>query len=143
MSVEEGVSVITVGKTTPIPAGQATSENSLPVVVASDQTPIPILDNLSAPSQVRDDLLGIPRVQTPLAVFDDTNLLDIDPNIWAKNEQTTGGSRVTQVNHLLQQSAAEVLLTPSASNGNIASLITKQSFLIKLVESPALLSVSR
>jgi len=127
-SVEEGVSVITVGKTTPIPAGQASAANSLPVVVASDQSPIPILDNLSAPSQVRDDLLGIPRVQTPLAIFDDTNLIDIDPNIWAKNEQVTGNTRVTQVNHLLQQSAAEVLLTPSASNGNIASLITKQAF---------------
>ena len=127
-SVEEGVSVITVGKTTPIPAGQATSANSLPVVVASDQSPIPILDNLSAPSQVRDDLLGIPRVQTPLAIFDDTNLIDIDTNIWAKNEQQTGGSRVTQVNHLLQQSAAEILLTPTAANGNVASLITKQAF---------------
>lgn len=127
-SVEEGVSVITVGKTTPIPAGQASSDNSLPVVVASDQSPIPILDNLSAPSQVRDDLLGIPRVQTPLAIFDDTNLIDIDLNIWAKNEQVTGGTRVTQVNHLLQQSAAEILLTPSAANGNIASLITKQAF---------------
>lgn len=127
-SVEEGVSVISVGRTTPIPAGQATSANSLPVVIATDQSPIPILDNLSAPSQVRDDLLGIPRVQTPLAIFDDTNLIDINPNIWAKNEQTTGGTKVTQVNHLLQQSAAEVLLTPSAANGNVASLITKQSF---------------
>jgi hypothetical protein len=97
-------------------------------VVASDQSPIPILDNLSAPSQVRDDLLGIPRVQTPLAIFDDTNLIDIDQNIWAKNEQLTGGTRVTQVNHLLQQSAAEVLITPSAANGNVASLITKQAF---------------
>lgn len=127
-TVEEGVSVITVGRTTPIPAGQASSANSLPVVVASDQSPIPILDNLSAPSQVRDDLLGIPRVQTPLAIFDDTNLIDIDQNIWAKNEQLTGGSRVTQVNHLLQQSAAEALITPSAANGNVASLITKQAF---------------
>lgn len=127
-SVQEGVSVITVGKTTPIPAGQATSANSLPVVVASDQTPIPILDNLSAPSQVRDDLLGIPRVQTPLAVFSDTNIIDIDPNTWAKTEQETAGSRVTQVNHLLQQSAAEILLTPSAANGNVSSLITKQAF---------------
>ena len=127
-TVSEGVSVITVGKTTPVPAGQATSANSLPVVVASDQSPIPILDNLSAPSQVRDDLLGIPRVQTPLAIFDDTNLIDISTDVWAKNEQTTAGVRVTQVNHILQQSAAEVLLTPGASNGNIASLITKQSF---------------
>ena len=109
-SVEEGVSVISVGRTTPVPAGQNTAANSLPVVIASDQTPVPILDNLSAPSQVRDDLLGIPRVQTPLAIFDDTNLIDIDPNIWAKNEQTTSGAKVTEVNHLIDQSAAEVRL---------------------------------
>lgn len=32
-SVEEGVSVVTVGRTTPVPAGQNTSANSLPVVV--------------------------------------------------------------------------------------------------------------
>jgi len=127
-NVEEGVSVISVGRTTPVPAGQNTSTNSLPVVVASDQTPIPILDNLSAPSQVRDDLLGIPRVQTPLAIFDDTNLIDVDPNIWAKNEQTTAGVKVTQVNHLLEQSAAECRLKVAASNGNVASLITKQAF---------------
>jgi len=127
-TVEEGVSVITVGRTTPVPAGQASSANSLPVVVASDQSPIPILDNLSAPSQVRDDLLGIPRVQTPLAIFDDTNLIDIDQNIWAKNQVVSAGVRVTQVNHLLQQSAAEVLITPTAANGNIASIITKQAF---------------
>ena len=127
-NVEEGVSVISVGRTTPVPAGQNTAANSLPVVVASDQTPIPILDNLSAPSQVRDDLLGIPRVQTPLAIFDDTNLIDIDPNIWAKNEQTTAGVKVTQVNHLLEQSAAECRLKVAAANGNVASLITKQAF---------------
>jgi len=127
-SVQEGVTVITTGRTTPIPAGQAISDKSVPVVVASDQSPVPILDNLSAPSQVRDDLLGIPRVQTPLAIFDDVNLIDIDPEIWATTEVTSGGTRVTQVNHISQQSAAEVLLTPSAANGNVASLITKQAF---------------
>lgn len=127
-SVEEGVSVVTVGATTPIAAGQAVSSKSLPVVIASDQTPIPILDNLSAPSQVRDDLLGIPRSQTPLAVFDDTNLVDINPDTWAKDEVTSGSTRVTQVNHLSQQSAAELLLTPTAANGNSAVLLTKQAF---------------
>ena len=127
-SVQEGVTVITTGRTTPIPAGQAISDKSVPVVVASDQSPVPILDNLSAPSQVRDDLLGIPRTQTPLAIFDDVNLIDIDPEIWAKNQVTTGGTAVTQVNHISQQSAAEVLLTPAAANGNVASLITKQAF---------------
>ena len=127
-SVQEGVTVITTGRTTPIPAGQAISDKSVPVVVASDQSPVPILDNLSAPSQVRDDLLGIPRVQTPLAIFDDVNLIDIDPDIWATTEVSSGGTRVTQVNHISQQSSAEVLLTPSAANGNVASLITKQAF---------------
>jgi len=127
-TVQEGVNVITTGRTTPIPAGQATSDRSVPVVVASDQSPVPILDNLSAPSQVRDDLLGIPRSQTPLAIFDDVNTVDIDPDIWAKSEVTSGGTRVTQVNHQLQQSAAEVLLTPDADNGNVASLVTKQAF---------------
>jgi hypothetical protein len=127
-SVEEGVSVVSVGRTTPVPAGQNTSANSLPVVVASDQTPIPILDNLSAPSQVRDDLLGIPRVQTPLAIFDDTNLVDINPNVWAVSEQTTAGAKVTEVNHLLNQSAAECRLKVSAANGNVASLVTKQAW---------------
>ena len=127
-SVQEGTTIITAGRTTPIPAGQAISDKSVPVVVASDQSPVPILDNLSAPSQVRDDLLGIPRVQTPLATFDDVNLIDIDPDVWAKTEVTSGGSRVTQVNHISQQSSAEVLLTPTAANGNIASLITKQAF---------------
>ena len=127
-SVEEGVSVVTVGATTPIAAGQAVSAKSLPVVIASDQTPIPILDNLSAPSQVRDDLLGIPRSQTPLAVFDDTNLIDINPDTWAKDEVTSGSTRVTQVNHLSQQSAAELLITPAAANGRDAVLLTKQAF---------------
>ena len=127
-TVEEGVSVVTVGRTTPVPAGQNTSANSLPVVIASDQTPVPILDNLSAPSQVRDDLLGIPRVQTPLAIFDDTNLVDINPDVWAKSEQTTGGVKVTEVNHLLEQSAAECRLKVAAANGNVASLVTKQAW---------------
>ena len=127
-NIEEGIAVVTVGRSQPIPPGQASSDNSLPVVVASDQSPVPVLDNLSAPSQVRDDLLGIPRVQTPLAIFDDTNIIDIDPETWATFEQTSGGTRVTQVNHLLQQSAAEVLLTPAAANGNYANLITKQAF---------------
>jgi hypothetical protein len=127
-SVEEGVSVVTVGRTQPIPAGQAVSANSLPVVISSDQSPIPIIDNLSAPSQVRDDLLGFPRVQTPLAIFDDTNLIDINPDIWASSEEEIGGVKVTQVNHILQQSASEIKVTPSAANGTSATLITKQNF---------------
>ena len=46
-NIEEGIAVVTVGRSQPIPPGQATADQSLPVVVASDQSPVPVLDNLS------------------------------------------------------------------------------------------------
>ena len=57
--IEEGKQVVTVGRSEPIAAGQATMANSLPVAIASDQSPVPILDNLSAPSEVHDDCWAI------------------------------------------------------------------------------------
>jgi hypothetical protein len=36
--------------------------------------------------------------------------------------------KVTQVNHLIDQSAAEIRLKVAAANGNVGSLITKQAF---------------
>jgi hypothetical protein len=84
--IEEGQQVVTVGRSEPIQPGQATMEKSLPVAIASDQSPIPILDNLSAPSEVRDDLLGNPRIQTSLSIWDSVNILDIDPKLWKKTQ---------------------------------------------------------
>ena len=40
--LKEGVAVVTVGRTAPIPPGQQTMAVSLPVVIASDQTPVPV-----------------------------------------------------------------------------------------------------
>ena len=88
--IEEGQQIVTVGRSQPIAAGQATMANSLPVAIASDQTPIPILDNLSAPSEVHDDLLGNPRIQSSLQLWDSTNIIAIDPKLWQMSANATG-----------------------------------------------------
>lgn len=126
VDIEEGKAIISVGRSAPIPAGQAAAANSLPVVIASDQTPIPILDNLSAPSEVRDDMLGIPRVQTPLAIFDDTNILDIDPQKWSKTESPNDG--FSSVVHLPLESGAQLMVNTNAPNGHVCQLQTRLVF---------------
>lgn len=126
IDIEEGKAIVSVGRSAPIPAGQATADNSVPVVIASDQSPVPILDNLSAPSEVRDDMLGIPRVQTPLAIFDDTNILDIDPQKWSWLENTANG--YSSVTHLPLESGAQLLVNTSAPNGHVCQLQTRLVF---------------
>ena len=98
--IEEGKQVVTVGRSEPIAAGQATMANSLPVAIASDQSPGPILDNLSAPSEVHDDLLGNPRVQSSLQLWDSTNILAIDPKAWKLTADDTGTPDYSTVTHL-------------------------------------------
>ena len=55
--------------------------NSLPVAIASDQSPFRF-GQPECPSEVHDDLLGNPRVQSGLQLWDSTNILAIDPKAW-------------------------------------------------------------
>lgn len=126
--IEEGKQVVTVARTEPIPAGQATMANSLPVVLASDQTPVPILDNLSAPSEVHDDLLGNPRVQTSLQLWDSTNILAIDPKAWQLTVDSTGTPDYSSVTHLPQESGAELLINTNAPNSTVAQMQSRFVF---------------
>lgn len=126
--IEEGQQVVTVGRTEPIQAGQATMAGSLPVVVASDQTPIPILDNLSAPSEVHDDLLGNPRVQTSLQLWDSTNILAIDPKAWKLTADATGTPDYSSVTHLPQESGAQLLINTNAVNDTVARMQSRLVF---------------
>jgi len=126
--IEEGKQVVTVARTEPIPAGQATMANSLPVVIASDQTPVPILDNLSAPSEVHDDLLGNPRVQTSLQLWDSTNILAIDPKSWQLTADATGTPDYSSVTHLPQESGAELLINTNAPNSTVAQMQSRFVF---------------
>ena len=126
--IEEGKQVVTVARTEPIPAGQATMANSLPVVIASDQTPVPILDNLSAPSEVHDDLLGNPRVQTSLQLWDSTNILAINPKAWQLTADDTGTPDYSSVTHLPQESGAELLINTNAPNSTVAQMQSRFVF---------------
>lgn len=126
--IEEGQQVVTVGRTEPIQAGQATMANSLPVVIASDQSPVPILDNLSAPSEVHDDLLGNPRVQTSLQLWDSTNILAIDPKAWQLTADSTGTPDYSSVTHLPQESGAQLLINTNAPNSTIAQMQSRLVF---------------
>lgn len=125
--IEEGQQVVTVGRTEPIQAGQATMAKSLPVAIASDQTPIPTLDNLSAPSEVRDDLLGNPRIQTSLQIWDSTNILDIDPKLWKLNQVLEGSPNFGTITHLPLESGAQLLINTNAPN---ATAVQMQSRLV-------------
>lgn len=126
--IEEGKQVVTVGRSEPIQAGQATMANSLPVVIASDQSPVPILDNLSAPSEVHDDLLGNPRVQSSLQLWDSTNILAIDPKAWKLTANSTGTPDYSSVTHLPQESGAQLLINTNAPNSTIARMQSRLVF---------------
>ncbi|AEX56011.1 virion structural protein [Synechococcus phage S-CBS4] len=126
--IEEGQQVVTVGRTEPIQAGQATMAQSLPVVIASDQTPVPILDNLSAPSEVHDDLLGNPRVQSSLQLWDSTNILAIDPKAWKLTADPEGEPDYSSVTHLPQESGAQLLINTNAPNSTEARMQSRLVF---------------
>jgi len=126
--IEEGKQVVTVGRSEPLAAGQATMANSLPVVIASDQTPVPILDNLSAPSEVHDDLLGNPRVQSSLQLWDSTNILAIDPKAWKITADDTGTPDYSTVTHLPLESGAQLLVNTNATNATTAQMQSRLVF---------------
>ena len=107
--LQEGVSVVTIGRTAPIPPGQQTMDNSLPVVIASDQTDVPVRVTNQQISEVSLSLLGIPRSETALGIFADVTTYDINPNEW----QSEGGGAAT---HLPNESAAKISVGTATTN---------------------------
>ena len=107
--LKEGVSVVTVGRTAPIPPGQQTMAVSLPVVIASDQTPVPVEVANQQISEVSLSLLGIPRAEVALGIFADVTTYDINPSEWASEG---GGSSI----HIANESAAKVFLAGATPN---------------------------
>lgn len=76
-------SKVSVGKTSPVPLGQQPAANSLPVVFAEDQSPIPVEEQNKIQSEVALSLLGIPRAEVALGIFADVNTYDVNPSEWA------------------------------------------------------------
>ena len=107
--LQEGVSVITVGRTAPIPPGPQLAADSLPVVIASDQDAVPVEVQNQQISEVSLSLLGIPRAEVALGIFADVTTYDINPNEW----QSEGTGTTT---HVPTESAAKVSLGTGVTN---------------------------
>lgn len=113
-----------IGKTAPVPLGQQKAVNSLPVVFAEDQPPIPVEEQNKIQSEVALSLLGIPRAEVALGIFADVNTYDVNPSEWSQipleNDPDTG----TGVNHLEREAGAELV----ASEGRTTVLTSKRFF---------------
>ena len=60
-SINNNARVVNVGRTTPVAPGPQPASRSIPVVLATDQTPIPVEEQNKIQSEVALSLLGIPR----------------------------------------------------------------------------------
>ena len=107
--LKEGVAVVTVGRTAPIPPGPQLAKDSLPVVIASDQEAVPVVVQNQQISEVSLSLLGIPRAEVALGIFADVTTYDINPNEWASEGTGT-------TTHIPTESAAKVSLGAGATN---------------------------
>ena len=107
--LKEGVAVVTVGRTAPIPPGPQLAADSLPVVIASDQEAVPVEVQNQQVSEVSLSLLGIPRAEVALGIFADVTTYDINPNEWASE----GAGTTT---HIASESAARITLGTASTN---------------------------
>ena len=82
-NVNNNAAVVVVGRTAPVPPGQQTASKSIPVVLASDQSPIPVIEQNRIASEVALSLLGIPRSEVAMGIFADVNTYDVNPSEWS------------------------------------------------------------
>ena len=86
-NVNANSAVTVVGRTAPVPPGQQKSEKSIPVVIASDQSVIPVAEQNKVQSEVALSLLGIPRSEVALGIFADVNTYDVNPTEWTSTPE--------------------------------------------------------
>ena len=86
-NVNNNASVVVIGRTSPVPAGQQISAKSIPVVIANDQSVIPVAEQNKIQSEVALSLLGIPRSEVALGIFADVNTYDVNPTEWSSNPE--------------------------------------------------------
>lgn len=135
-NVNNNASVVVIGRTAPVPAGQQASEKSIPVVIANDQSVIPVEEQNKIQSEVALSLLGIPRSEVALGIFADVNTYDVNPTEWASNPEqfsiipNTGaysgipGSMGWGLSHVPEESGAMI----EAPADKVAVLTSKRFF---------------
>ena len=86
-NINNNTRVVNVGRTTPVAPGQQPASKSIPVVLASDQTAVPVVEQNKVQSEVSLSLLGIPRSEVALGIFADVNTYDVNPSEWSSSPQ--------------------------------------------------------
>jgi len=121
-NINNNSSVINVGRTTPVSPGPQPAASSIPVVVASDQSPIPVVEQNKIQSEVALSLLGIPRSEVALGIFADVNTYDVNPVEWSSepSEYISGHG----IKHLPEEAGALV----EAPKNKLAILTSKRFF---------------
>ena len=121
-NINNNSSVINVGRTTPVNPGAAPANESIPVVLATDQQPIPVIEQQKIQSEVALSMLGIPRGEVALGIFSDVNTYDVNPTEWASfPEEYVDGYGIK---HLPQEAGAII----QAPKDKIAILSSKRFF---------------
>jgi hypothetical protein len=136
-NINNNASVVNVGRTTPVTPGAQPAAKSIPVVVATDQTAIPVVEQNKIQSEVALSLLGIPRSEVALGIFADVNTYDVNPTEWSTEPaeyselsptlpQYTGigGALGWGIKHLPEESGAMVTAPPDET----AILTSKRFF---------------
>lgn len=121
-NINQNSSVVNVGRTTPVNPGPQPAASSIPVVLAEDQTPIPVVEQNKIQSEVALSLLGIPRSEVALGIFADVNTYDVNPVEWSSSpeEYLLGHG----IKHLPEEAGALV----EAPKDEIAILTSKRFF---------------
>lgn len=126
-NINNNSSVVNVGRTTPVTPGQQPAEKSIPVVIASDQEPVPVVEQNKILSEVALSLLGIPRSEVALGIFADVNTYDVNPTEWSSEpvEYTVNSSDDGWgVKHLPEEAGALI----EAPKDKTAVLTSKRFF---------------
>jgi hypothetical protein len=84
-NVNNNAAVVVVGRTAAVPPGQQPASKSIPVVLATDQPPVPVIEQNKIASEVALSLLGIPRSEVALGIFADVNTYDVNPSEWSSS----------------------------------------------------------
>ena len=121
-NINNNSSVVNVGRTTPVSPGQQPAARSIPVVLASNQAAIPVVEQNKIQSEVALSLLGIPRAEVALGIFADVNTYDVNPTEWSSSppEYTTGYG----IKHLPEEAGALV----EAPKDEVSVLTSKRFF---------------
>jgi hypothetical protein len=121
-NINNNASVVNVGRTTPVTPGVKPASQSIPVVIASDQIAIPVIEQQKIQSEVALSLLGIPRGEVALGIFSDVNTYDVNPTEWSTDplEYTPG--------HGIQHRPSEAGALVQAGKDKISVLSSKRFF---------------